>query len=180
MVKKSFLFTALLVAVLAIGACAAPAAAPAPAPTSAPAAAPTSAPAPAAAPTSAPAAAPTSAPAAAATSAPAASGAKPVLGMVSITVNDSSNARFINGATAAAKALGWDVSVIDAHGSADEANAAIQNLIQRKANPIIDLVFPVTSLGAGPGPRQRRPRCIPAGARRRDPWAWRPGRLGTV
>lgn len=79
---------------------------------------------------------------------PAAEG-KELLGMVSITVNDSSNARFIKGATAAAQAAGWEVSVIDAHGNADEANAAIQNLIQRKATAIIDLVFPVTSLGAG-------------------------------
>jgi len=92
---------------------------------------------------------------AAASSAPSAEGPAPtaegkkLLGMVSITVNDSSNARFIKGATAAAEAAGWEVSVIDAHGNADEANAAIQNLIQRKATAIIDLVFPVTSLGAG-------------------------------
>lgn len=85
---------------------------------------------------------------AAGASAPAAEGKK-LLGLVSITVNDSSNARFIAGATAAAEAAGWEVSVIDAHGNADEANAAIQNLIQRKATAIIDLVFPVTSLGAG-------------------------------
>jgi len=85
---------------------------------------------------------------AAESSAPAAEGKK-LLGLVSITVNDSSNARFIAGATAAAEAAGWEVSVIDAHGNADEANAAIQNLIQRKATAIIDLVFPVTSLGAG-------------------------------
>jgi ribose transport system substrate-binding protein len=83
-----------------------------------------------------------------ASAAPGAEGKK-LLGMVSITVNDSSNARFIAGATAAAEAAGWEVSVIDAHGNADEANAAIQNLIQRKASAIIDLVFPVTSLGAG-------------------------------
>jgi ribose transport system substrate-binding protein len=83
-----------------------------------------------------------------ATASPAAEGKK-LLGMVSITVNDSSNARFIKGATAAAQAAGWEVSVIDAHGNADEANAAIQNLIQRKATAITDLVFPVTSLGAG-------------------------------
>jgi ribose transport system substrate-binding protein len=130
MVKKSFLFTVLLVAVLAISACAAPTAAPAAAPTTAAAA---------------PAAPATTAPAAA----PAAAGGKVLLGMVSITVNDSSNARFIKGATDEAKAMGWDVAVVDAHGSADEANAAIQNLIQRKAGAIIDLVFPVTSLGAG-------------------------------
>ncbi len=71
------------------------------------------------------------------------------LGMVSITVNDSSNARFIQGATEAAKKLGWDTIVIDAHGSADEANAAFQNLSLRGVGAIIDLVFPVSSLGAG-------------------------------
>lgn len=71
------------------------------------------------------------------------------LGLVSITVNDSSNARFIAGAKEAAKNLGWKTVVIDAHGSADEANAAFQNLSLRGVDAIIDLVFPVTSLGAG-------------------------------
>ena len=91
----------------------------------------------------------------AATSAPAAAAAttapakKFVLGLVSITVSDSSNARFINGAKEAAAKLGWDVNVVDAHGNADEANAAFQNLAQSGAGAIIDLVFPVSSLGAG-------------------------------
>jgi len=71
------------------------------------------------------------------------------LGMVSITVNDSSNARFIAGATEAAEELGWEVVVIDAHGSAEEANSAFQNLALRGVDAIIDLVFPVSSLGAG-------------------------------
>jgi ribose transport system substrate-binding protein len=69
--------------------------------------------------------------------------------MVSIDVNDSGNARTINGATARAKELGWEVITIDAHGNADEANAAIQNLATRGCKVIIDLVFPVTSLGMG-------------------------------
>ncbi len=72
-----------------------------------------------------------------------------LLGLVSITVSDSSNARFINGAKEEAEKLGWEVSVVDAKGNADEANAAIQNLVQRGADAIIDLVFPVTSIGAG-------------------------------
>jgi ribose transport system substrate-binding protein len=84
-----------------------------------------------------------------ATSAPTASAKKFVLGIVSITVSDSSNARFINGAKEAATKLGWDVNVVDAHGNADEANAAFQNLTQSGASAIIDLVFPVSSLGAG-------------------------------
>ena len=81
-----------------------------------------------------------------ATSAPA---EKFTLGIVSITVSDSSNARFINGAKEEAAKLGWDVTVVDAHGNADEANAAFQNLTQSGADAIIDLVFPVSSLGAG-------------------------------
>jgi ribose transport system substrate-binding protein len=101
---------------------------------------------------------PTASPATGNTSAPAASTAasnnsapakKFTLGLVSITVSDSSNARFINGAKEAAAKLGWDVSVVDAHGNADEANAAFQNLTQSGASAIIDLVFPVSSLGAG-------------------------------
>ena len=71
------------------------------------------------------------------------------LGIVSITVNDSSNARYIESARAAADELGWDVTVVDANGSADEANAAMQNLSLRGVDAIIDLVFPVTSIGAG-------------------------------
>ncbi len=80
---------------------------------------------------------------------PASADTKPLLGLVSISANEANNQRFIQGATKAATALGWDVSVIDAAGSADQANAAIQNLVQRGAKGIIDLVFPVTSLGAG-------------------------------
>ncbi|MGH0051781.1 MAG: sugar ABC transporter substrate-binding protein [Sphaerochaetaceae bacterium] len=74
---------------------------------------------------------------------------KVTLGMVTITANDSSNARFIKGATDAATALGWETVVVDAHGSADEANSAFQNLVLRQVDAIIDLVFPVSSLGAG-------------------------------
>jgi ribose transport system substrate-binding protein len=72
-----------------------------------------------------------------------------LLGLVSISANEANNARFIRGAQKEAAAKGWTVSVIDAAGSADQANAAIQNLAQRKAGAIIDLVFPATSLGAG-------------------------------
>lgn len=72
-----------------------------------------------------------------------------LLGIVSITVNDPNNQAVIKGATAEAKAKGWQVSVVDANGNADQANSAIQNFVQRKATAIIDLVFPTTSLRAG-------------------------------
>ena len=72
-----------------------------------------------------------------------------LLRIVSITVDDAGNAKVIRGATAAAEERGWEVSVIDAAGSADQANAAIQNLVQSGADAILNLVFPASSLGAG-------------------------------
>jgi ribose transport system substrate-binding protein len=74
---------------------------------------------------------------------------KPLLGIVSIAATEANNVRYINGATAAAQEDGWTVSVIDAAGSADQANAAIQNFAQRGAGAIVDMVFPYSSIGAG-------------------------------
>lgn len=74
---------------------------------------------------------------------------KPLVGIVSISATEANNARYIKGAEAAAKELGWEVSVIDAAGSADQANAAIQNFAQRGTTAIVDMVFPFSSIGAG-------------------------------
>lgn len=74
---------------------------------------------------------------------------KPLLGIVSISATEANNVRYIKGATDAANELGWQVSVIDAAGNADQANAAIQNFSQRGAVAIIDMVFPASSIGAG-------------------------------
>lgn len=73
----------------------------------------------------------------------------PLLGIVSITATEANNVRYINGATKAAEELGWQVNVVDAAGSADQANAAIQNFAQIGAIAIIDMVFPWSSIGAG-------------------------------
>lgn len=73
----------------------------------------------------------------------------PLVGIVSISATEANNARYITGAEAAAKELGWQVSVIDAAGSADQANAAIQNFVQRGAAAVVDMVFPYSSIGAG-------------------------------
>ncbi len=73
----------------------------------------------------------------------------PLVGIVSISANEANNARYINGAQAAAKEIGWEVAVIDAAGNADQANAGIQNFAQRKAAAIVDMVFPFSSIGAG-------------------------------
>ncbi len=81
--------------------------------------------------------------------APALAADKPLVGIVSISATEANNARYIKGAEAAAKELGWEVSVIDAAGNADQANAAIQNFAQRGAAAIVDMVFPFSSIGAG-------------------------------
>ena len=74
---------------------------------------------------------------------------QPLVGIVSITATEANNARYITGAEAAAKEMGWQVSVIDAAGNADQANAAIQNFAQRGSAAIVDMVFPFSSIGAG-------------------------------
>lgn len=74
---------------------------------------------------------------------------QPLLGIVSIAATEANNVRYIAGATAAAKEEGWTVSVIDAAGSADQANTSIQNFAERGAGAIIDMVFPYSSIGAG-------------------------------
>src|SRR3954466_3644730 len=73
----------------------------------------------------------------------------PLVGIVSISATEANNARYISGAEAAAKELGWQISVVDAAGSADQANAGIQNFAQRGATAIVDMVFPFSSIGAG-------------------------------
>jgi ribose transport system substrate-binding protein len=80
---------------------------------------------------------------------PASAQDKPLVGIVSISATEANNARYIKGAEAAAAELDWEVSVIDAAGSADQANAAIQNFAQRGAAAIVDMVFPFSSIGAG-------------------------------
>jgi ribose transport system substrate-binding protein len=74
---------------------------------------------------------------------------KPLLGIVSISATEANNVRYIQGATKAADELGWKVTVVDAAGNADQANAAIQNFAQLGAHAIIDMVFPYSSIGAG-------------------------------
>jgi len=74
---------------------------------------------------------------------------QPLVGLVSISATEANNARYIEGARAAAKEIGWQVAVVDAAGNADQANAAIQNFAQRGAAGIVDMVFPYTSIGAG-------------------------------
>lgn len=74
---------------------------------------------------------------------------KPLIGIVSISATEAGNVRYIRGATKAAEELGFRVAVVDAAGSADQANAGMQNFAQLGALGIIDMVFPYSSIGAG-------------------------------
>lgn len=76
-------------------------------------------------------------------------GGSKVLGIVTISATDANNAKVIKGATAAAQAKGWTVKVVDAQGNADQANSAMRTFATQKVGAIFDLVFPVSSLGAG-------------------------------
>ena len=71
------------------------------------------------------------------------------IGVVSISVADDNNARCIEGIKAYAAEKGWNVTVVDANGSADEANSAIVNIVTKGVDYVLDLVFPATSLGTG-------------------------------
>ena len=81
--------------------------------------------------------------------APAVAQDQPLIGIVSISATEANNARYIQGATKAADELGYQINVVDAAGSADQANSAIQNFAQLGAYAIIDMVFPASSIGAG-------------------------------
>ena len=71
------------------------------------------------------------------------------IGVVSISVADDNNARCIEGIKAYAEEKGWEVTVVDANGSAEEANSAIVNFVNKGVDYVIDLVIPASSLGTG-------------------------------
>lgn len=71
------------------------------------------------------------------------------IAVVAISATESNNARYIQGLKDTAEKKGWTVTVLDANGSVDDANAAFSNFISRGADVIIDMVFPATSLATG-------------------------------
>lgn len=76
--------------------------------------------------------------------------AKPkTLGLITFSGTDPSANIVVASARTKAKAAGYDVVVIDAQGQVDQANTAMQNLVQQKVSGIAITVFPVTSLAAG-------------------------------
>ena len=71
------------------------------------------------------------------------------IAVVSISATESGNARYISGLQAACDERGWNLTILDANGSTDNANSAFTNFIARGADVIIDMVFPATSLKTG-------------------------------
>jgi ribose transport system substrate-binding protein len=75
-----------------------------------------------------------------------------VVGIVTISATDANNARVIAAVKDEAESNGWKVNVVDAQGSADQANAAMTSFVSQKVEKvgmILDLVFPTSSLGTG-------------------------------
>lgn len=71
------------------------------------------------------------------------------IAVISISAADSNNARYISGLEDGAEKYGYKITVLDANGSTDDANAAFSNFISRGADVIVDMVFPATSLATG-------------------------------
>jgi ribose transport system substrate-binding protein len=72
------------------------------------------------------------------------------LGIVALVATDALNAAVIEGATDAAEAAGWKVTVTDTQGSPDKANAAMTSFsTTQKVDAILVSAFASTSIGAG-------------------------------
>jgi ribose transport system substrate-binding protein len=78
-----------------------------------------------------------------------ASNSQNVIGVVLIAGTDPANQQLLAGVNQEAKAKGYTTTVVDANGSLDQANSAIQNLVVRQVKAIVVAAFPTTSLTAG-------------------------------
>lgn len=81
--------------------------------------------------------------------APSSAAASKTIGLITFSGTDPSANLVIKSAKARAKKLGYTVVVVDAQGQVDQANTAMQNLVQRKVSGIAITVFPVSALAAG-------------------------------
>jgi ribose transport system substrate-binding protein len=71
------------------------------------------------------------------------------IGIILIAGTDPANQQMLAGVNQEAKANGYTTTVVDANGSVDQANSAMQNLAARQVKAIIVAAFPSTSLTAG-------------------------------
>lgn len=78
------------------------------------------------------------------------SGEKPLsIGIVTFSMTDVATNGTVKGAQDQAAAKGWTSSVVDAQGSVDLGNTAMEDYVQKKVDAIVVIVFPSDSLGAG-------------------------------
>lgn len=78
-----------------------------------------------------------------------ASGEGKTVGIVDLVESDPLNQQVIKGVEAAAKEKGWNVKVFNANANADAANSEFKTYASEKVNMILDLAFPVSSVGSG-------------------------------
>jgi ribose transport system substrate-binding protein len=71
------------------------------------------------------------------------------IGIVTFSATDLGTNQVVEGAKAAAAELGYSTTVVDANGSVEQANAAMQNLVSRDVDAIVVTIFPSSALGAG-------------------------------
>ncbi len=74
---------------------------------------------------------------------------KQLLGIVQFSGSDVFSNAALDGGAAFAEENGWEVQVVDAHGSVDEMNAAMINLVTTGADALLVSVFPSDALAAG-------------------------------
>jgi ribose transport system substrate-binding protein len=78
-----------------------------------------------------------------------ASGSDRTLGIVQFSGDDVYSNSALAGAADYAESQGWDVVTVDAKGSVDGANTAMENLVTRGADAMVVSVFPSSALSAG-------------------------------
>jgi ribose transport system substrate-binding protein len=77
------------------------------------------------------------------------SGAERTLGIVQFSGDDVYSNSALRGAADHAESQGWETVTVDAKGSVDGANTAMENLVTRGADAIVVSVFPSSALGSG-------------------------------
>ena len=78
-----------------------------------------------------------------------ASGATQTLGIVQFSGDDVYSNSALEGAADYAESQGWDVVTVDAKGSVDGANTAMENLVTQGVDAMVVSVFPSSALSAG-------------------------------
>jgi ABC-type sugar transport system substrate-binding protein len=73
----------------------------------------------------------------------------PVLGVVQFSGSDVFSNSALEGGAKFAEDNGWEVQTVDAHGSVDEMNAAMTNLVTKGADALLVSVFGSDALAAG-------------------------------